>query len=74
MISTKCSIIRTVAMLYIYNTHAAPEARYTHWKQTVFYIQDCITVKQGEQLSGLLSIAPNPRNKVYVVVHCNPWK
>ena len=43
----------------------APEARYTHWKQTVFYIEDCLTVKHGEQLTGLFSVAPNTRNKVY---------
>ena len=42
----------------------APEARYTHWKQTVFYMEDCLTIKHGEQLLGTLGIAPNPRNKV----------
>lgn len=41
----------------------SPEARYTHWKQTVFYIEDCLTVKHGEQLTGQFSMAPNPRNK-----------
>lgn len=41
----------------------SPEARYTHWKQTVFYIDDCLTIKTGEQLSGLFSMAPNPKNK-----------
>lgn len=41
----------------------SPEARYTHWKQTVFYIEDCLTVKHGEQLTGLFSVAPNTRNK-----------
>ena len=44
--------------------HPAPEARYTHWKQTVFYIEDCLTIKHGEQLMGTISVAPNPRNKV----------
>ena len=43
---------------------AAPEARYTHWKQTVFYIDDCITIKQGEQLVGTIAVSPNPKNKV----------
>lgn len=48
------------------HTHTlAPESRYTHWKQTVFYIDDCLTIKQGEQLSGLITISPNPRNKVF---------
>ena len=42
----------------------APEARYTHWKQTVFYVEDCLTVKLGEQLTGLFAVSPNTRNKV----------
>jgi len=40
----------------------APEARYTHWKQTIFYLKDYITVKQGEELYGVLSLKPNDRN------------
>merc|ERR1712228_1035835 len=24
-----------------------PESRYTHWKQTVFYLEDCLTVNYG---------------------------
>ena len=46
------------------SSHTAPEARYTHWKQTVFYIDDCITIKQGEQLIGTIAVSPNPKNKV----------
>lgn len=42
----------------------APAARYTHWKQTVFYIEDCLTVKMGEQLSGTITVGKNPKNKV----------
>jgi len=30
----------------------------------VFYIEDCLTIKLGEQLMGVFSLAPNPRNKV----------
>ncbi|CAI8056680.1 Protein arginine N-methyltransferase 1 [Geodia barretti] len=41
----------------------SPEARYTHWKQTVFYVEDCLTVKVGEQLTGLFAVSPNTRNK-----------
>merc|ERR1712002_452030 len=40
----------------------APEARYTHWKQTVFYFEDYITVKQGEEIYGVLAVKPNERN------------
>ena len=27
-----------------------PHAKYTHWKQTVFYLQDVLTVQQGEKV------------------------
>ncbi|KAG8744501.1 hypothetical protein FRC10_010066 [Ceratobasidium sp. 414] len=34
-----------------------PHAKYTHWKQTVFYTKDA-----GEEIVGNLSCAPNQRN------------
>lgn len=43
---------------------AAPHSRYTHWKQTVFYLQDCLTVQKGEKLTGTFSIKQNASNKV----------
>jgi len=41
----------------------APEAPYTHWKQTVFYLQDYLTCKKGEEIRGTFAMAPNDRNK-----------
>ncbi|XP_076303993.1 protein arginine N-methyltransferase 1-like [Tachypleus tridentatus] len=41
----------------------APEAPYTHWKQTVFYFDDYLTVKKGEEVYGVFSVKPNPKNK-----------
>jgi len=41
----------------------APEAPYTHWKQTVFYLEECITCKKGEELYGVFRMKPNGRNK-----------
>jgi len=43
----------------------APEARYTHWKQTVFYFDDYMTVKAGEEIYGVIAIKPNKRNNVW---------
>ena len=43
---------------------AAPHSRYTHWKQTVFYLQDCLTVQKGEKLTGTFSVKQNASNKV----------
>jgi protein arginine N-methyltransferase 1 len=41
----------------------APEAPYTHWKQTVFYLEDYITCKKGEEVYGTFRMKPNDRNK-----------
>ena len=43
---------------------SAPEAKYTHWKQTVFYIREPITIKSGEQITGEFVMKPNEKNKV----------
>uniref|UniRef100_UPI00358E504A protein arginine N-methyltransferase 1-like n=1 Tax=Myxine glutinosa TaxID=7769 RepID=UPI00358E504A len=41
----------------------APDAPYTHWKQTVFYLkEDCLTVKPSEEIFGTISIRPNAKN------------
>jgi len=41
----------------------APEAPYTHWKQTVFYLEEYLTCKRGEEVYGVFSMKPNERNK-----------
>merc|ERR1719481_2420516 len=40
----------------------APEAPYTHWKQTVFYLDDYLTCKKGEEMIGVFRLKPNTRN------------
>lgn len=40
-----------------------PHTKYTHWKQTVFYLKDVLTVEAGETVSGQLSCKPNERNR-----------
>ncbi|KIJ39883.1 hypothetical protein M422DRAFT_49404 [Sphaerobolus stellatus SS14] len=39
-----------------------PHAKYTHWKQTVFYTPTTITVSEGQKITGQLTCAPNARN------------
>uniref|UniRef100_A0A674J7A8 Protein arginine N-methyltransferase domain-containing protein n=1 Tax=Terrapene triunguis TaxID=2587831 RepID=A0A674J7A8_9SAUR len=39
-----------------------PESPYTHWKQTVFYMEDYLTVKTGEEIFGTISMKPNAKN------------
>jgi type I protein arginine methyltransferase len=40
-----------------------PHTKYTHWKQTVFYLREVLTVQQGEQIRGVLENKPNDKNK-----------
>ncbi|KAE8751150.1 hypothetical protein FOCC_FOCC002234 [Frankliniella occidentalis] len=40
----------------------APDAQYTHWKQTVFYFDEYMTVKKNDEISGVFSMKPNARN------------
>jgi type I protein arginine methyltransferase len=40
-----------------------PHTKYTHWKQTVFYLREVLTVQQGEQVRGILMNKPNDKNK-----------
>jgi protein arginine N-methyltransferase 1 len=39
-----------------------PHAKYTHWKQTVFYFPDFLNVRAGEELEGKIAVEPNARN------------
>ncbi|KIP08415.1 hypothetical protein PHLGIDRAFT_104363 [Phlebiopsis gigantea 11061_1 CR5-6] len=39
-----------------------PHAKYTHWKQTVFYTPDTLSLQVGDQITGELTCAPNARN------------
>jgi type I protein arginine methyltransferase len=41
----------------------SPYARYTHWKQTILYLQETLTICAGETLMGELSCKPNKRNR-----------
>ncbi|KAJ8528238.1 hypothetical protein K7X08_021930 [Anisodus acutangulus] len=39
-----------------------PKSRGTHWKQTVLYLEDVISVCQGEAVVGSMTVAPNRKN------------
>lgn len=39
-----------------------PKSRGTHWKQTVLYLEDVLTVCQGEAVVGSMTVAPNKKN------------
>ncbi|KAL9128833.1 MAG: hypothetical protein Q9217_002559 [Psora testacea] len=40
-----------------------PHSKYTHWKQTVFYLRDVLTVEDGEEVTGFLMSKPNEKKK-----------
>jgi len=41
----------------------SPFCKYTHWKQTIFYIKDApLTICQGENVYGTISCVPNKKN------------
>lgn len=39
-----------------------PHTKYTHWKQTVFYLKDVLTVEAGETISGMIDTKPSEQN------------
>ncbi|KAF2281546.1 arginine n-methyltransferas-like protein [Westerdykella ornata] len=39
-----------------------PHTKYTHWKQTVFYLKDVLTVEEGETITGMLENKPSEKN------------
>jgi protein arginine N-methyltransferase 1 len=41
----------------------APEAKYTHWKQTVFYLDEAILADKGSMIRGFFECRPNTNNK-----------
>ena len=53
-----------------------PHTKYTHWKQTVFYLREVLTVEQGEQVKGQLSSRPNQKHKrdldINIAYHFQP--
>lgn len=40
----------------------SPFSKYTHWKQTIFYLKDRISVCEGEDITGRISCRPNSNN------------
>lgn len=41
---------------------AGPRSRSTHWKQTVLYLEDVLTICEGETIVGSMTVAPNKKN------------
>eukprot|EP00920_Eleutheroschizon_duboscqi_P015883 GHVT01037326.1.p1 GENE.GHVT01037326.1~~GHVT01037326.1.p1 ORF type:complete len:380 (+),score=60.83 GHVT01037326.1:716-1855(+) len=41
---------------------SSPFGRYTHWKQTVFYLQDVIAAEKGEWITGKIAVRKSQKN------------
>ena len=41
----------------------SPFCRYTHWKQTIFYLPENLVVCDGEKISGDITCKPNRKNR-----------
>ncbi|KAJ4756988.1 Protein arginine N-methyltransferase 1.1 [Rhynchospora pubera] len=39
-----------------------PKSKSTHWKQTVLYLEDVISICEGEAIIGSMTVEPNKRN------------
>lgn len=42
----------------------ALDVHYMRWKQTVFYLEESLTVKKGEKINGSIKMTPNSKNNV----------
>ncbi|EFA83324.1 protein arginine methyltransferase [Heterostelium album PN500] len=40
-----------------------PRAQYTHWKQSILYLDDVLKLRQGEQITGSIDVAPYQANQ-----------
>ena len=38
-----------------------PFTEYTHWKQTVFYLRQPLTICEGESIKGKITVKPNEK-------------
>lgn len=46
-----------------------PRSEYTHWKQTVFYLEDPMTVTAGETVTGTITVNRNNKNPRDIDIH-----
>lgn len=46
-----------------------PRSEYTHWKQTVFYLEEPMTVTSGETVTGTITVNRNDKNPRDIDIH-----
>ncbi len=45
-----------------------PSLRYTHWKQTLFFVDEPIGLLQDDIIEGTIDIAPSAVNKRFLAI------
>jgi protein arginine N-methyltransferase 1 len=46
-----------------------PRSEYTHWKQTVFYLDETMTVASGDTITGTITVNRNNKNPRDIDIH-----
>ena len=47
----------------------SPHKKQTHWRNTLFYLEEPITLNKGEKVEGIIEFAEHPRNNTSLIVH-----
>jgi len=49
----------------------SPRNKYTHWKQTVFYLKEPLIITDGDKVQGWIDVAPNKKNErdLDIIIH-----
>ncbi|KVH88832.1 Protein arginine N-methyltransferase [Cynara cardunculus var. scolymus] len=72
-IVTNCQLLKTMDISKMTSGDASftapfklvaerPRSRNTHWKQTVLYLEDVLTICEGESIVGSMTVAQNKKN------------
>jgi protein arginine N-methyltransferase 1 len=51
-----------LAVLVVFLPYSGPRDEYTHWKQTVFYLDQELVANKNETISGTIAVQRNPKN------------
>lgn len=46
----------------------SPDCRYTHWKQTVFYMEHVLVGESGDKITGMIAVKKSEKNPRDLVI------
>ena len=47
----------------------SPNKKQTHWRNTLFYLEEPIKLNEGEKVEGIIEFAEHPRNNTSLIIH-----